>query len=139
MENRDDLQILQTKIRIPLFSVLMIIPLMCAILLTPAIMVSLATAQDSKPAAVINGDSNVSVGQTVYLDGTMSSDSQGLGLNYQWTLVSSPEGSTAVLADDTNSQTKFEADAAGIFKVRLIVNNGLVDSSPSYYTIRVTK
>jgi hypothetical protein len=102
-------------------------------------MVSLATAQDSKPVAIINGDSNVSVRQTVYLDGTMSSDPNGLGLNFRWTLVSIPEGSTAVLVDDSNSQAKFEADAVGIFKMKLVVNNGLVDSTPAYYTITVTK
>ena len=101
--------------------------------------VSLAAAQDSKPIAVINGTSNVSVRQTVYLDGTMSSDPNGLGLSFRWTLVSSPEGSSAVLVDDTNSQAKFEADAVGIFKVRLVVNNGLTDSTPSYYTITVTE
>jgi hypothetical protein len=121
------------------FSVLMMITLMCSILLTPAIMVPLATAQDSKPVAVINGDSHVSLRQTVYLDGTMSSDPKGLGLNYKWTLVSSPERSTAVIGDDTNTQAKFEADALGIFKVKLVVNNGLVDSTPSYYTITVTE
>jgi len=120
------------------FSVFIIITT-CAILLPSPVMVPSATAQEMKPVAVINGDSNVSVGQTAYLDGTMSSDPQGLGLNYQWTLVSSPIGSSAVLVDDATSQAKFEADAIGIFKVKLIVNNGLLDSAPTYYTIAVTK
>ena len=118
---------------------LILIALSWCIGLAHGIMVSTATAQDSKPVAVINGDSHVSVRQTVYLDGTMSSDPEKRELNYQWTLVSSPEGSSAVLRDDANSQTKFEADAIGIFKVKLVVNNGLVDSDPSYYTITVTK
>jgi len=118
---------------------LILIVLSWCIGLAPGTMVSTATAQDSKPVAVINGDSHVSMRQTVYLDGTMSSDSEKRELNYQWTLVSSPEGSSAVLRDDANSQTKFEADAVGIFKVKLVVNNGLVDSNPSYYTITVTK
>lgn len=119
------------------FSVLMMTTLMCGILLTSEIMVPLAAAQDSKPVAVINGDSHVSLRQTVYLDGTMSSDPKKLELNYQWTLVSSPEGSTAVLRGDNRSQAKFEADTVGIFKVKLVVNNGLEDSTPSYYTITV--
>ena len=138
MEGKYVLPVQQKEIRIA-FLVLMMITVMCGILLTPAIMVPLATAQDSKPIVVINGDSNVSVRQTVYLDGTMSSDPNGLGLNFQWTLVSTPGGSTAVLVDDSNSQAKFEADAVGIFKVKLVVNNGLVDSTPAYYTITVTK
>ena len=133
-----DIRTAQKPIRIGCL-VLMVITITCGILLTPTVMVSLATAQDSKPVAVINGDSNVSVRQTVYLDGTMSSDPNRLRLNFQWTLVSIPEGSTAVLVDDTNSQAKFEADAVGIFKVKLVVNNGLVDSTPTYYTITVTK
>jgi len=138
MKSAYDLPISQKEIRIA-FSVLIMITVMCGILLTPAIMIPLATAQDSKPVAVINGDSNVSLRQTVYLDGTMSSDPTGLGLNFQWTLVSIPEGSTASLGDDSNSQAKFEADAVGIFKVKLVVNNGQVDSTPAYYTITVTK
>jgi hypothetical protein len=138
MKSGYDLRVPQRQIRIA-FSVLMRITVTCGILLTPALMVPSATAQDSKPVAVINGDSHVSLRQTVYLDGTMSSDPKGLGLNYQWTLVSSPERSTAVIADDTNSQAKFEADAVGIFKVKLVVNNGLVDSTPFYYTISVTE
>jgi len=69
----------------------------------------------------------------------MSSDPKGLGLSFQWTLVSSPTGSSATFADDTNSQVKFEADAVGMFRVKLVVNNGLLDSAPTYYTIRVTE
>jgi len=138
MKNLYDIRVAQKQTSI-VRSVLMVITITCGILLTPSIMVSLATAQDSKPVAIINGDSNVSVRQTVYLDGTMSSDPNGLGLNFRWTLVSIPEGSTAVLVDDSNSQAKFEADAVGIFKMKLVVNNGLVDSTPAYYTITVTK
>ena len=138
MKNVYDIRVAQKQTSI-VRSVLMVITITCGILLTPSIMVSLATAQDSKPVAIINGDSNVSVRQTVYLDGTMSSDPNGLGLNFRWTLTSIPEGSTAVLVDDTNSQAKFEADAVGIFKMKLVVNNGLVDSTPAYYTITVTK
>ena len=138
MKNLYDIRVAQKQTSI-VCSLLMVITITCGILLTPSIMVSLATAQDSKPVAIINGDSNVSVRQTVYLDGTMSSDPNGLGLNFRWTLVSIPEGSTAVLVDDSNSQAKFQADAVGIFKMKLVVNNGLVDSTPAYYTITVTK
>ncbi len=138
MKGKYVLRVPQKEIRIA-FLVLMMITVMCGILLTPAIVVPLAIAQDSKPVAVINGDANVSVGQTVYLDGSMSSDPNGLGLNFRWRLVSIPEGSTASIVEDNNSHAKFEADAVGTFKVKLVVNNGLVDSTPAYYTITVKK
>jgi len=139
MQERGHVRIRQERARTRiLFSVLMI-PVMYVIFLIPLIMVPLATAQDSRPVAVIHGDSHASVRQTVYLDGSMSSDPKGLGLSFQWTLVSSPTGSSATFADDTNSQVKFEADAVGMFRVKLVVNNGLLDSAPTYYTIRVTE
>lgn len=119
------------------FSALMMITLMCIVLLTPSIMVPLAAAQDSIPVAIIHGDSHVSMRQIVYLDGTMSYDPKRRGLKFKWTIVETPRDSTAVLVDSTNTQAKFEADALGIFRVELVVNNGLVDSDPSYYTISV--
>jgi hypothetical protein len=100
-----------------------------------------APAEDNKPLAVIDGTLNVTVGKTVYLDGTSSSDPGSSGfasLNYNWTLLSSPSGSSAVLSP-SGAQVSFEADVAGTYKVKLIVNNGLTDSSPAYAEIIVTE
>jgi hypothetical protein len=80
----------------------------------------------------------VSAGQTVYLDGTFSSDPGGGSLSFRWTLESRPAGSVATVTDSTNAHAQFDADVAGVYKVRLVVNNGFNDSEPVYATVIVT-
>jgi hypothetical protein len=65
------------------------------------------SGEDNKPAAVIDGTLNIKEGQTVYLDGTLSSDPGGANLDYSWTLLSSPEGSIAMLGP-SGPQVSFE-------------------------------
>jgi len=114
-------------------SVLMIIALTVLFLIPIDLL-----AGNNKPVAVIDGTLNVKQGQTVYLDGSFSSDPGGSDLDYSWTLLSSPEGSIAVLSP-SGSIVSFEADAAGRYKVKLIVTNGLSDSDPAYAEITVTE
>ena len=95
-------------------------------------------AEDNKPVAVVDGTLQVKVGKTVYLDGTYSSDPGGANLDYKWTLLSSPNGSSAVLSP-SGAEVSFQADVAGTFRVKLIVNNGLSDSDPAYAVITVTE
>jgi chitinase len=100
-----------------------------------------ALAEDNKPVAVIDGTLQVTVGTTVYLDGTSSSDPGSGGfasLNYNWTLISSPSGSSAVLSP-SGAQVSFEADVAGTYKVKLVVNDGSTDSAPAYAEITATE
>ena len=96
-------------------------------------------AENNKPIAVIDGTLSVKEGKTVYLDGTLSSDPGGANLDYSWTLLSSPNSSLAIISSSSNPQASFEADIAGTYKVKLIVNNGLTDSAPAYAEIIVTE
>lgn len=118
-------------------------------LLTIAVIVSLTilsllmaapaeSTQDSPPTAVIDETLSVSAGQTVYLDGTFSSDPGGGSLTFLWSLEAQPEDSIATITDSTDAHASFDADIPGTYKVRLVVNNGLVTSEPVYATIIVT-
>jgi hypothetical protein len=79
----------------------------------------------------------VTVGSTVTLDGSASSDADGHPLTYKWSLLSRPPGSGAVLADSTSVNPSFVADAAGDYVVQLIVNDGFLDSAPDTVAIHV--
>lgn len=81
-----------------------------------------------KPVAVAGGNQSVSVGQTVLLDGSGSTDAEGDPLTYRWAFVSTPPGSTAVLGGATSPYANFLADLPGLYVVSLIVNDGKVDS-----------
>ncbi len=114
------------------------ITVVSGMLLSP-FMYGLAKAtHDSTPIAVIDGTLSVYAGQTVYLDGSFSTDPGGGSLLYLWTLEEQPEDSIATIADSTDTQASFIADVPGTYRVRLVVNNGFVTSEPAYATIIAT-
>jgi len=73
-------------------------------------------------------------GESLCLDGSESNDPNGLALEFQWTIVSAPTGSTLTDADlqITDSACCVVPDAPGTIAVRLVVNNGLEDSEPDF-------
>ncbi|TKB89585.1 MAG: hypothetical protein E8D41_13360 [Nitrospira sp.] len=70
-------------------------------------------------------------GSLVTLNGSASSDANGDLLTYAWNFVSIPAGSAAVLANPTSLSPTFSVDRDGDYVVRLIVNDGMVDSFPN--------
>ena len=76
-----------------------------------------------------------SVPQTVQLDGSGSSDADGDSLTFDWAFTSRPAGSQATLSNPTLVNPTFVADVLGTYTVQLIVNDGLLDSSPATVTI----
>lgn len=74
-------------------------------------------------------DQTVFVGDTVTLDGSGSSDTDADALSYHWSWVSRPEGSTTTLSDPGTSGPTFVVDVAGSYELRLVVNDGAVDST----------
>jgi hypothetical protein len=66
----------------------------------------------------------VATGSTVQLNGTGSTDPAGLSLNYEWSFVSKPSGSTAKLSSVSSAKPTFVADEAGTYKVQLTVCDG---------------
>ncbi len=132
-------KIIQTKGK-TFCSVLLGLTVICAAFLLAGMAVpAMADDGDQKPIAVIDGTLKVTVGKPVYLDGSLSKDPGGNALSYLWTLESAPSGSIATIEDRSSRRAQFEGDVVGTYRVKLIVNNGSVDSNPAYATITVTK
>lgn len=68
-------------------------------------------------------DQSVQVGQTVNLDGSGSSDSQGKPLAYQWTLIRKPAKSTVTLSDAASFKPSFKPDEVGEYELELAVTS----------------
>ncbi|MDT8068261.1 MAG: PKD domain-containing protein [Terriglobia bacterium] len=95
------------------------------------------TSSNRAPVANAGPDQSPSVGSTVTLDGTGSTDPDGYGLTYQWRFTSIPNGSTATLAGATTSKPTFAADLQGTYTVELVVSDGLLTSTPDTVNITV--
>ena len=93
---------------------------------------------NSPPVAKPGPNQTTTVGGTVALSGSASSDVDGDPLTYLWGFVSRPPGSTAEIANSRMVSTTFTADKAGTYIVQLVVNDGKVDSAAATVTITTT-
>lgn len=93
------------------------------------------TTRNSAPLADAGPDRTMFVGETVQLDGGVSSDVDGDALTYTWSLVSIPQGSGAVLSDPTAIGPVFGVDLPGTYIAQLIVTDGELDSEPDQIVI----
>lgn len=89
---------------------------------------SSVTPTNSAPLADAGEAQTISIGSTVTLSASASSDPDGDSLAYNWVFDSIPQDSAAVLQDQTTVSPSFVADIAGIYIASLIVNDGTVDS-----------
>jgi RHS repeat-associated protein/uncharacterized repeat protein (TIGR01451 family) len=89
------------------------------------------TTENSPPVANAGPAQTVPLGSVVTLDGTGSSDVDGQGLTYAWSILSTPTNSTAILSLSTSATPSFIADKAGNYVIQLIVNDGIVNSQPA--------
>jgi uncharacterized repeat protein (TIGR01451 family) len=87
------------------------------------------------PVAKAGTDQQVYVGDTVQLNGSGSSDVDRDSLTYQWSFISRPAGSVAVLLNSNTISPSFVVDKHGTYVVQLIVNDGMINSGPSNVTI----
>ncbi|AHC15948.1 PKD domain-containing protein [Salinispira pacifica] len=81
---------------------------------------------NQKPVADAGGDQTVVLGETVYLDGSGSSDPDGSPLDYLWEIFAVPE--TSAITDDSLANpgvfyTSFTPDQAGDYIIRLNVSD----------------
>jgi parallel beta-helix repeat protein len=88
-----------------------------------------------QPVADAGADQSVMAGDTVSLDGSGSTDTNGDLLTYSWSFVSKPAGSLAKFTNPTLAQPSFVTDEPGDYVVSLVVNDGFVDSDAANVTI----
>jgi uncharacterized repeat protein (TIGR01451 family) len=89
------------------------------------------------PVANAGPDQSVNADSTVQLNGDRSSDPEGQPLTYLWSFGSRPAVSNATLNGATTATPTFIPDVPGPFTIRLIVNDGALDSDPDAVTVNV--
>jgi len=90
------------------------------------------------PKANAGSDQNVITKTTVTLDGSGSYDPEGAMITFVWTFIEVPTGSTVndtSLSDKTSAKPTFTPDIDGMYRLSLIVNNGVKASTPDEVTI----
>nr|HPO16331.1 PKD domain-containing protein [Candidatus Hydrogenedentota bacterium] len=96
------------------------------------------STQNTPPVADAGPDQTAKVGDTVYLDGSGSSDADNNPLAYVWTIVSQPAGSTATLMAASSAKPSIRLDFAGSYTIQLVVNDGRDSSAPDEMVITTT-
>jgi hypothetical protein len=95
------------------------------------------TAINTPPVADAGPDQPVFIGDTVTLDGSGSTDVDGDGLTYRWSIVGAPADSTSVLSDPSAVMPTLVIDGHGSYQIQLVVNDGTADSTPDTVVLAV--
>jgi hypothetical protein len=91
---------------------------------------------NSIPVAKISGPTEATVGSTVVLDATQSTDfNAGDSLTHTWTLVSEPLGSNVSLSSTTNPSVSFSPSRNGNYVLKLVNSDGVADGIPALITV----
>ncbi|MEL7536285.1 MAG: PKD domain-containing protein [Pseudomonadota bacterium] len=90
---------------------------------------------NTAPTASAGEDVTASLFEDVLLDGSASTDPDGDPISYQWSLVESPDGSTAALIGAGNAMPIITPDVTGEYVIELVVNDGQIDSAPDRVSV----
>ena len=99
------------------------------ICLTLPVLAGLGSTPAPGPAANAGFPQLVALGSTVHLDGSLSTNSAGGTLGYQWSFVSVPAASAATISGPAAVNPTFVADQSGTYLVRLAVTDGFTVST----------
>lgn len=83
---------------------------------------------NTAPTAVAGDNMHINTDNSITLNGSDSSDSDGDTITYSWTISSAPAGSTATLSNATAESPDFTPDIDGNYAISLVVNDGSDDS-----------
>ena len=103
-----------------------------------------SSSGNTPPVADAGDDQDVVIGLPVILSGGDSYDVD-LGsyssflIDYHWTLVTKPAGSSATLDSTTSRNTSFTPDVEGDYNIRLVVSDDFVDSAPDTVLVSATE
>lgn len=89
------------------------------------------------PTAVAGDDITISLGETVQLDASQSSDPEGQIMVYLWQLMGKPLNSTVKLGATEEPLYTFKPDKAGTYGIRLVVVDADGYEAVDYITITV--
>jgi hypothetical protein len=88
------------------------------------------------PVARAGSDVHGFVGTPALLNGEASSDPENQPLTYQWTLMSTPGGSTAQIVPANSARPTLTPDRSGVYLCRLVVTDSAgVASAPSQVAV----
>ena len=87
------------------------------------------------PTAHVSSVQRTVIGSAVILDGSGSSDANHDALNYHWTIVSKPDGSTVTVSSPSDVRPHIAPDLAGLYVFNLVVNDGKINSSTATFTV----
>src|SRR5690606_31613142 len=96
-----------------------------------------AEVENSKPVAHAGSDLTNHPNVSVPLDGSASSDADGDLLSYTWVQTGGPN--TASLTNANTVSPTFIATEVGEYTIRLVVDDGEVDSDPAYVVVSVVE
>lgn len=98
---------------------------------------AIVSTYNSAPAADAGPDQQAFVSDLVVLNGGGSTDFDGDTLAYFWSIVSTPEGSVAVLSDPSGVLPDFSPDLPGEYIFELVVSDGIDNSDPDTASVNV--
>lgn len=97
----------------------------------------LVAPENREPTANAGADTNGQVNVALHLDGTESEDPDHDELTFAWSFGTRPSGSHAKLSNSDTAAPSFTPDVAGDYVVKLLVNDGDVDSDADSVTVAV--
>jgi plastocyanin len=93
---------------------------------------------NSPPVARISGPGSALVGELVTFDASNSSDFNSNTVNYTWSIVSQPLGSSATLSSSNNTTTSLTVTHDGAYTVKVVPHDGIAAGVPAVYTVNIS-